>query len=254
MKIDRRQTLAGWPAIKVRDFLQYLKRCGEFGAPFENLEAYGNLCPLGEEGLNRLLEAGLIEQVPPQPQEGLKCLLGAGFVEQAPPLPESPSRYRITHEGCRLALHKFVPRLARAKANQLVEQFLKRVDEVNTSSYYLMTVGEVHLFGSYITDAADLGDIDLAIKLEAKYSGTEWVAHNLARADATGRDLDYFARLSYGETEVRRFLKSRSPYISMHGVDELERNGWNSLKVRPLTSPTAAILSSATVGVSIPSR
>ena len=48
----------------------------------------------------------------------------------------------------------------------------------------------------------------------------------LARADASGKSLNtYMARLNYGEVEVERLLKGRSPYISIQRGDFPEKFG-----------------------------
>jgi hypothetical protein len=49
------------------------------------------------------------------------------------------------------------------------------------------------------------------------------------RADASGRHFRYWLeRLAYGENEVRRLLKARSPYISIHEPRELKVTGAQS--------------------------
>lgn len=48
----------------------------------------------------------------------------------------------------------------------------------------------------------------------------------LARADDSGKSLNtYMARLNYGEVEVERLLKGRSPYISIQRGDFPEKFG-----------------------------
>jgi hypothetical protein len=76
-------------------------------------------------------------------------------------------------------------------------------------------VPKVHAFGSFITDAPDLGDIDLAFKLESKQAEIEqagggWIAALLARAEASGKRLSYVRKVGYGEIEVRRRPGSRT--------------------------------------------
>lgn len=83
---------------------------------------------------------------------------------------------------------------------------------------------EVRVFGSYLTDTDDLGDLDLALKLERRRVKGEWVkaCHDLA--DKSGKTLSFFQRLTYPETEIRPRIKGRLPRISLHETTELDEN------------------------------
>lgn len=77
-------------------------------------------------------------------------------------------------------------------------------------------VKRVRAFGSYASDAPEVGDIDLAVDWEQRYPDRDIIEQLLARADASGKSLNtYMDRLNYGEVEVERLLKARSPYISI---------------------------------------
>jgi hypothetical protein len=80
-----------------------------------------------------------------------------------------------------------------------------RVEEVNAHPDLLHWVTEVRVFGSYLTNSDDLGEIDLAIKKEGR--------------PASGSFSD-----AYPERLVARLLKGGSRYISLHGVAELDEN------------------------------
>jgi hypothetical protein len=65
------------------------------------------------------------------------------------------------------------------------------------------------VFGSYLTNSDDPGEIDLAIKKERR----------------PGSDPFGDARIAfYSERLVARLLKGGSRYISLHGVAELDEN------------------------------
>jgi hypothetical protein len=195
MKIGRNDIIA---AIELRDMLRPVSECR-----FQ-VERFGR------KRTKALLDAGLIERVPLEwPYKRTDAL-----------------RYHLTTKGFALTLVRFVPRIDRAKADQIVEQFLQRVDQVNANPDYLMSVVEVRIFGSYITDAADFGDIDIARKLQGKWDNPEWTRRMREWQQRKGRDDGW-------EREVDLFIKARSPYISIHNVDELGRKGWQSVKVRP---------------------
>ena len=102
-----------------------------------------------------------------------------------------------------------VPRLNRAKAEKLLTDFLRSVEEVNAHPDLLHWVTEVRVFGSFLTKSNDLGDIEIAIKTE--------------RRPASGPLSD--ARIAfYSDRLVARLLKGGSRYIWLHGVTELDEN------------------------------
>jgi hypothetical protein len=137
--------------------------------------------------------------------------------------------YKTTTKGNALALTDFVPRMNRAKAERLLSGVLERVAGINACADLLHWVTEVRVFGSYLTDTDDLGDLDLAIKLErrpVKKTGSyPWAKACVEMARRSGKTFSsYLDELAYPETLVRRMIKNRSPYISLHGTDELDEN------------------------------
>ncbi len=71
-----------------------------------------------------------------------------------------------------------------------------------------------------ITDAQVVGDVDVTIKLDQRpgHCGyPSYQAHNEARAKASGKNLDFYAKLFFGDNEVTMFLKDRRPHISING-------------------------------------
>jgi len=100
---------------------------------------------------------------------------------------------------------RFVPRINRAKAEKLLADFLQSVEEVNAHPDLPHWVTEVRVFGSYLNDSDNLGEIDLAIKKE--------------RRPASGSFSD-----AYPGRLVALLLKGGSRYISLHDVAELDEN------------------------------
>src|SRR3954447_15232269 len=139
--------------------------------------------------------------------------------------------FQVSDLGSRLANIRLLPRIDRAKAEGIVDAFLERVRQVNARAELLYRVVKVNAFGSFITDAPDLGDIDLAIAMQGKQdeirrAGGEWIATLIARARASGKQMrTHSEMLFYGELEVRRLLKSRNRYLSFHSFDQIERLG-----------------------------
>jgi predicted nucleotidyltransferase len=119
----------------------------------------------------------------------------------------------------------FVPRLDRTKTEALLKDVLGRVEVLNRNAELLFWITEVRVFGSYLTDSVDLGDIDLAIKMERDQRVREWAEACLSLAEKSGKTFsNYLSELCYPEQEVLRRIKNRSPYVSVHFVEELDRN------------------------------
>ena len=139
---------------------------------------------------------------------------------------ESP--YLITNKGKELCRARCVKRMNRAQADKLFNEILERVKEVNNNPYYLYKVNKVVLFGSYITDKEDFGDIDIAFEFKFKRRvvktedglNSELVA-NIDRA----YENNFFHSLykfSFAEREVAKFLKNRKAQIHITPYSHIE--------------------------------
>jgi predicted nucleotidyltransferase len=112
--------------------------------------------------------------------------------------------------------------ITRQTAEEILQEFLERVDQVNGDPYFLALVAKVVLFGSYLRPELDrLGDIDLAVEIRPKGSDYERVREATARrlddlANQGHRLPGLFARETWWRREVLRFLKARSRAISLH--------------------------------------
>ena len=97
---------------------------------------------------------------------------------------------------------------------------MNRVHQVNADSRFLYRVRKVILFGSFLTDAPFVGDLDLAVELDRKEpDGEKHVQMALARAREVaekGRRFSNFVEMiCFAEQEVKLFLKARSRIIQM---------------------------------------
>jgi hypothetical protein len=107
------------------------------------------------------------------------------------------------------------------------------VVDINANEDLTHRVVELRVFGSYLTDAEDLGDLDIAYALEFRYPGKEAVQLSLMRARASGRQLSYLQQLMFGQHEVVRLLRARKARISLHPMDELKELGIAGVAVFP---------------------
>jgi predicted nucleotidyltransferase len=103
----------------------------------------------------------------------------------------------------------------------LLQEFLQRVEKINSSDDYAYYIKQVILFGSYLSDNPTLGDIDLSLVLEFRDDDLEKRSKHLdERTDLAEKQGRYFKgfleSLAWPYEEVIRFLKNRSPSISLH--------------------------------------
>ena len=200
MRIDSTATIAGHPALSVRELLRR-GRVGEWGVSFVRHAMKADPDEAARV-LTALHEKGLIE---PGMSDGAEQL------------------YRTTILGRALAGASAGKPIKRATAEKLLAGFLERVEQVNADPYYLFRAAHVVVFGSYLTEVETLGDIDIAFHLEAKE--TDWDKHvaledaRIAQAREAGRIFPtYEAQIQWPETEALRFLKGRSSAISLHDL------------------------------------
>lgn len=196
MRIKRGQMIAGLPVKVVRDFLR--RRHTIHVSEFVDLTEDGG-----------------------SPEQVVADIAAAGYLEPEPGLANC---YRASVAGRRLRNASLLKPISREKADQLFEGFMDRVAEVNRRDELTHVVNEVRVFGSYIRATPDFGDIDLALRLRRRVKDfEEFRRMNEARVDAAGRwDLSHSAWIRFGQREVRRILKNRSPYLSIHDLDDLE--------------------------------
>jgi hypothetical protein len=135
-------------------------------------------------------------------------------------------------------------RINRARVDRLLAGLLERVKAINANNELCCFVNEIRLFGSAAdTDAESFADVDICYVLARRKRPTrynEWSDWNVARAEQSGsKNLQYFEMLFYGETEVRRTLKNRSPYLSLHDLDDIVSIGADSIRL--YVAPEGAI-------------
>src|SRR5207245_2421833 len=122
--------------------------------------------------------------------------------------------------------------LRRDTAERKVAEFLARVRRINEDDHYLYRVKKVLVFGSYLTAAERMNDIDVAIELIHRWRDLDKQrALHDARVREAVRNGRRFGNISeevsWPEKEVLLALKARSRAISLHRTDDaiLERAG-----------------------------
>lgn len=211
MKLNTNEIIAGFPIMKIRDLLKN--------------EVIN--CNIVRRNLN--VDEHEAERI-------IASLQELGYIEKS----EKDNIYEVTLDGNRLALAKAVSPLKREKADKLFSEFMQRVADVNMSSYYLYKVTKVLLFGSYITSSETVNDIDLAVEIQSVVQDTktrrELENRRISEAFQKGiRFSNYVERLFYPQKQVFLFLKSKSKYLSIHGIDDEILKQTAVKQVYPLT-------------------
>src|SRR3989442_8988969 len=102
----------------------------------------------------------------------MKHLLKLGFVERLPDT-RREVLYTRTLAGSTFAQASAARPLQRATADRKLAEFLDRARQVNGDDHYLYRVKKVLVFGSYLTQADRIGDIDVAVELAPRWQDVE---------------------------------------------------------------------------------
>jgi len=134
--------------------------------------------------------------------------------------------YQTTIKGNALGMAKAGKPVKRASADDVLREFLDRVRAVNGRQELAHSVESVVVFGSYLSEAMRLNDLDIAVELKAKWhdDATFQSFHtaSLDRARARGRRFrNLVEEVGWPELEVLSILKNRSRTLSLCRLDSL---------------------------------
>jgi len=150
-------------------------------------------------------------------------LLVSGYIEKDMERKTKVQRYIITLKGSAFALASAAKPYKRATVDRAYKALMERVEEINSSTQFLHEVTKVTIFGSYLGHSDYLGDLDLVIEIEPKISDIdEFMLEQAALVqDAinSGEKIqDYIHELHFSELKTRKYLKNRSPILSIHSI------------------------------------
>lgn len=111
----------------------------------------------------------LLDITPTKAKRLLKELQVQNYIEKVE-IKGDIQYWKNTLKGNQLALASASQPIKRQTAGKLLEDFIRRIYELNSSTHYLYYVRRALLFGSYLTDKERLGDIDIIVEIEPKYS------------------------------------------------------------------------------------
>ena len=205
MRVAKDQIVAGYPALAVRAFL---RRC--------------RFCTIVPSTAEIALKIGASEAT-----RFLRELVSLGLVEAAeyPPM-DKTAAYEITSRGHAFANASAAKPVLRRTAELALRQFMERLHKVNASSEYVYRVRSAVLFGSMLSEAERLGDVDIAIELlpkvdeEAEFG--QWCDRRRHIAQEAGRHFaSTFDWVVWPKTEVLHLLRARARTLSLHEWDQV---------------------------------
>jgi predicted nucleotidyltransferase len=199
MRVDKREEIAGKPAIVVRNFM---RRIGQSYVTIDGTMDHFKISRSAAVVLmDDLIKSGLIEIATEFADRTVVC-------------------YKTTNKGLSLSLASAAKPLLRESADRLIYDFLDRVKKINEDDNYLYAVRKVVLFGSYLSAKERINDIDVAIETFSKYGAEEFevrAAQNIKLAEEKGKVFRTFEdRLYWPHKEVWMFLKRRCWSLSLH--------------------------------------
>ena len=135
--------------------------------------------------------------------------------------------YSITIKGNSFAMASFAKPITRKTATKKVEELLVRVKEVNNCDDFLFKVKQVAIFGSYLSDKEKLGDIDVNIIMEEKFSKDiqkKKGENQINKAYKEGKVFNSFIdQLFYPLNKTCKFIKCKSKALSLHYDDPIAK-------------------------------
>jgi hypothetical protein len=151
-------------------------------------------------------------------------LEGEGYIEKGNKFRDK-QQWVNSIKGNALAVASAAKPILRTTAEKKVNEFLVRVKEVNKNEYYLYKIKKDILFGSYLGEAEQLGDIDLAVEIVPKENDggkfQKLAQERSKKAKHNGRQFNNIVEEVYWpQTEALKYLKSRSRSISIHLADD----------------------------------
>jgi predicted nucleotidyltransferase len=203
MRITKEEIVAGHPALQVRGFLRRYRH-----------------------GLFMLPAAESAMQLEPQrAAEFLNDMVMLGLIEHTKPLEVEPT-FRVATRGHALANATGARPITRATGERVLRDFLDRVNAVNATNEYAFGIQSAVLFGSMLSYAGRLSDVDVAIDLQSRVTEPasfrqrcdlrRYAAQEQGRVFRTVFDWAMWPR-----SEIMLRLKARSCSLSLHEFDQV---------------------------------
>ena len=203
MQITANQTIAGHLATKVRDFLWASQLTGIVNETAETKMALNPKA--ARDFLNQLVVLGFIKE-------------RSGHNEH--------SFFELTDYGVNLANASAAKPIHRKTAERVLTEFLERVERVNATPEYVYRVDTAILYGSMLSNAERLGNVNVAVNLESKAKGEtefqEWSKARRHAARVKGRSFSTIVeQVFWPRAEIFLHLKARSISLKLSDLSHV---------------------------------
>lgn len=151
----------------------------------------------------------------------ISCLVKDGIL--------TPDRdyFALSKVGYAFCLARGTKPIARSRAENLLREAIAACAEINADGTHPNYIKGLYVFGSALGRSETVGDLDLAIDLSPRASGltsAQWEdwqsAYGNARAPNGASFIDV---LCWAELSIRRRIKNRSRYVSVHTLAEIDK-------------------------------
>jgi len=127
----------------------------------------------------------------------------------------------VTTAGRTFSLASAAKAILRKTADKKIEEFLKRVEIVNSSNHYIYEVVTVVVFGSYLSEQDKINDIDIGVALERKTTDTalfeESYEQCIRQAEEDGRHFGtHLERIFWPERKNHNYLNNSFENLNEH--------------------------------------
>lgn len=207
MQIDPKATINGYPLLSIRDLL---RRHGD-RLTAQNVRVFlSKHLPMSTTQAQELI-ARLEQEKRIEPRGDSK----------------SSSYWSCTDAGRQLAHARASKPIKRATAERLLQGLLARAQEINDDNGFLYRITRIAVFGSYLTETEELGDIDFAIQLNRRIADPALFRKLCEQRIHEAQENGWQARnmveeVSSRELEIYKVLRGRKQAISIHPYSELE--------------------------------
>jgi hypothetical protein len=146
----------------------------------------------------------------------IEALLRDGLIEPCESwVTDDAPRYSRTEKGTRLALASARP-IKRPTAERMLKALIERAQAINDGDYFC-TVGALIVFGSFMTDAPMLGDLDVAWTLHKRFVPGSSLDEARRRSEKrAGKRAPGVLIAFWPYTECLLALKGHTPGLSLH--------------------------------------
>lgn len=177
MKVDWDQSVAGLSLVEIRNLLRYVARSDKI---FTEKSVAIRLGPKQNDWTltSEEVEAGK-RKAKIQARRLMVALAASGILKEPNGEkirifgPERDPGYGLTPAGFGLLRAKKTKRITREAANNAVEQLRKAIFRINSDPFLMYDVEKICIYGSYLTETEDLGDVDVGYRLRRRWADDE---------------------------------------------------------------------------------